>query len=43
VLSLDLHPVYGIPMYYSAETPGIMDVEVTVVVDSFAVFSKRQQ
>jgi hypothetical protein len=38
---LDLHPVYGFPVWYSASDPEIPDGWLQVRVDSFAVIRKR--
>jgi hypothetical protein len=43
VRQLELHPQYGFPLIYTAETPGIADVEITIRVDSFAVLPKAKR
>jgi hypothetical protein len=37
VRRMDLHPRYGFPMRYEADTPRIDDIWIKIVVDSFAV------
>lgn len=43
VRQLELHPQYGFPLIYIAETPGIADAEITIRVDSFAVLPKAKR
>jgi len=43
VKQLRLHPQYGLPLLYSAETPGISDVWLEIHVDSFVVLHKNSR
>jgi hypothetical protein len=41
VEQLRLHPRYGFPVLYTADTPPIMDVRMTILVDSFSVVQRK--